>query len=136
MLYKIHFSYQLCYFTLSASFLYSFFTLHEYSLPLSIPSYVYAQRSQARSQRSHPNSLKTLSLCVCKFGLAKLTVDYLEDQRRQRKITMSAMNNTFGVLSNNVQDRGVSYDYSITTDCIYSCILTATVQHSPQDSGF
>ena len=97
---------------------------------------MYMHRDHKHGVKGHIQIVSRLSLCVCKFGLAKLTVDYLEDQRRQRKITMSAMNNTFGVLSNNVQDRGVSYDYSITTDCIYSCILTATVQHSPQDSGF
>ena len=53
------------------------------------------------------NSLKTFSVCVCKPGFAKLTVDYSEDQRSQR-IALSAINNTFGVHSDHVQDIAVS----------------------------
>ena len=47
------------------------------------------------------------SVCVCKPGFAKLTVDYSEDQRGQR-IALSAINNAFGVHSDHIQDIVVS----------------------------
>ena len=61
---------------------------------------------RSKGQRSNANSLEILTLCVCKLGFAKLTVDYSEDQRGQR-IALSAINNAFGVHSNHVQDIAV-----------------------------
>ena len=53
-----------------------------------------------------PDSLALCVVMVCKPGLAKLTVDYSEDQRSQR-IALSAIN-AFGVHSDHVQDILVS----------------------------
>ena len=67
---------------------------------------------------------------MCKSGFAKLTVDY-EDQRRQR-IALSAINIVDYAINNTYQPHT---RHSIGIDSLYSCILAATVQHSPQDSG-
>ena len=89
---------------------------------------------QESKVKSSPADSHSVCVCVCKPGFAKLTVDYSEDQRSQR-IALSAINNAFGVHSDHVQDIVVTKARSTGTDSLYSCILTATVQHSPQESG-
>ena len=76
----------LCYFTLSASFLYLIFLCKPKSTLLANPkilSFITSKTTSATSllylfplgfkgQRSIANSLETLALCVCKPGFAKL----------------------------------------------------------------
>ena len=60
--------------------------------------------------KGHMEIVLRLTLCIQKW-LAKLTVDYSEDQRSQRivsNIALSAINNTFGVHSDDVQDLAMS----------------------------
>ena len=87
-----------------------------------------------KKKKGQMQIVSKLSLCVCKPDFVKLTVDYSEDQRSQIKIALSAINNAFNAHSNDIQDIVMSLACNIGTDSLYSCILTATVQHSPQDS--
>ena len=99
---------RLCYFTLSASFLYSSFRKPKNSPPL-LHARLQAQlvhgsysHCDPRVKGQNANRLQTLALCVCKPGFAKLSVEYSEDQRSQRIV--SAVNNAFSVHSDHVQD--------------------------------
>ena len=74
---------RLCYFKLSASFLYPFFTLQNSSIVSFIACKTtsvtnYTHRGPTRVKR-HMQIVLRLSLCLCKSGFAKLTVDYTED---------------------------------------------------------
>ena len=87
-----------------------------------------------KKKKGQMQIVSKLSLYVCKPDFVKLTVGYSEDQRSQIKIALSAINNAFNAHSNDIQDIVMSLACNIGTDSLYSCILTATVQHSPQDS--
>ena len=108
---------KLCHFISSASVLCHFFTQQNW-----IVSFIASK-----------SSLKTLLLCVCESTFAKLTVDYNEDQKRQRIVWNSIV--CYKLCLWCAWQWCTRHSHDFGTNCLYSYAVTAAARHNPHNSS-
>ena len=106
--------------------------------PHAKPRTVTCNTTSITSQLHWVNGQMQIALRFSRFVCARAwlckTDSRLSEDQGSQNIALSAINNAFSVHSNHVQDSCELGMYH-WINSLYSCVLTATVQHSLQDSG-